>query len=281
MNVDDIPIWGLFVATIVLVMLAIEAGYQVGIVAHRRAGEEKESPVSAIAGSILGLVAFMLAFTFSIVAERNDDRRGLVREEANSIRTTSLRSDFLPEADRPVAARLLREYVNARVQGALSIQSGEKTLAHLDHVRAEAERIQGQLWTMAVTNARKDMNSDVAALYIDSINEMIGLHAMRVAIGLQQRIPTGIWIVLYSLTFLGMFAVGYQTGIVGSERSWVRPVLAISFSMVVALIASLDRPGGGVLQVSQQPLLDLRESMTRQPSGAPQTGSSSNGEKAP
>ena len=41
-----------------------------------RSQDEKESPVSAIAGSILGLAAFMLAFTFGIVWERHDLKRG-------------------------------------------------------------------------------------------------------------------------------------------------------------------------------------------------------------
>jgi hypothetical protein len=35
-----------------------------------RPHRHQESPVSAIAGSVLGLAAFMLAFTFAIVAER-------------------------------------------------------------------------------------------------------------------------------------------------------------------------------------------------------------------
>ena len=58
-----------------------------------------------------------------------------------------------------------------------------------------------------------------------------------------------------------MAAMGYQTGIAGSKQSGARGILAISFSLVVALIASLDRPGGGVLKVSQQPLIDLRAVM--------------------
>jgi preprotein translocase subunit SecY len=34
---------------------------------------------------------------------------------------------------------------------------------------------------MAVANARKDMNSDVAALYVDSLNQVSAIHALRVA----------------------------------------------------------------------------------------------------
>src|SRR6478736_5820282 len=96
MNLDQFPLWLMVVLTFVAVALAIEAGYRLGTAAHRRSDDEKESPVSAIAGTILGLLAFMLAFTFGIVSNRFDDRKGLVREEANAIRTAFARSDFLP-----------------------------------------------------------------------------------------------------------------------------------------------------------------------------------------
>ena len=114
---------------------------------------------------------------------------------------------------------------------------------------------------MAVANARHDMNSDVAALYIESLNEVNGIHASRVAVGIQARVPGEIWLVLYCVTILGMMCVGYQTGIAGSKRSMARPILALSFALVFALIASLDRPDSGVIKVTQQPLIDLRDAM--------------------
>ena len=94
MSMDSVPVWVIFAATVLVVMLAIEAGYRLGDVAHRRSEEEKESPVSAFAGAVLGLVAFMLAFTFSIVSNRYDARKELVRNEANAIGTAYLRTTF-------------------------------------------------------------------------------------------------------------------------------------------------------------------------------------------
>lgn len=261
MNIDQVPLWILFAAMVLFILLSIEAGYFLGRQVHRRTEEEKESPASAIAGTILGLVAFMLAFTFSIVAERFDSRKGLVREEANSIRTAWQRSDFLPEPDRAEAVALLREYVDVRVDGVYAVRSGERDMTHVNQVLADSERIQRRLWNMAVANARKDMNSDVAALYVDSLNQISEIHATRVAIGLQQRIPGPIWGVLGALTVCGMAATGYQGGIAGSKRSWALVLLSVSFSLVVTLIISLDRPGGGVLKVSQQPLIDLGSAM--------------------
>ena len=255
MSLESVPIWGFFVGTIAIVLVAIEIGFQLGHAAHRRSEDEKESPVGAIAGSILGLLAFILAFTFGLVSDRYDARKGLIREEANVIQTAYFRADFLPEADRAVAKGLLRTYVDERIA---AVRSGD--MARIQVAVAAASQIQIRLWDMAVANARVDMNSDVAALYIEAINELMAIHAQRIAVGLA-RIPVGIWHALAILIVLGMIAVGYQTGIAGSRRSWAMPILAFSFSLVIALISSLDRPHSDLITVSQQPLEDVQKAM--------------------
>lgn len=259
MRIDSMPIWSIFAATIIVVMVAIEVGYRLGTKAHQRSDDEKESPVSAIAGTILGLAAFFLAFTFGIVSERYDAKKALVREDAVAIRTAWQRADFLPDLDRGEAKGLLRDYVKVRVAFTDARNVEPERVRQL---LAETKHIQDRLWEMAVVNARKDLNSDVAAMYIDSLNEVNAIHSMRIALAIQTRIPNEIWFVLYCITSLGMMGVGYQTGIAGSKRSMARPMLALSFALVFALIASLDRPISGVMEVTQQPLIDLLESMS-------------------
>lgn len=254
MNLDSFPIGGMFAMTIVLVLLSVEAGYRLGIIAHARSENEKEPPASNVAGAVLGLASFILAFTFGIVWDRYDDRKELVRDEANAIRSAYVRSDFLPEPDRVQAKQLLRDYLDARLTVA---PSGVTVSQHLQTTIEDAVRIHRRLWVMAVANARQDMNSDVAALYIESLNEVAAVHASRVAVGVQARVPWGIWWVLYALTVAAMMSIGYHTGIVGSQRSMSTLILATSFAIVIIVIATLDRPGG-FIKVSQQPLVDLK-----------------------
>src|SRR5690349_12043866 len=90
MSVDVIPLWVFFIGTITIILLSVETGFALGKQATRRSRDEKESPVAAIGGAVLGLVAFMLAFTFSIASGRFDLRKELVREDANAIRTAWL-----------------------------------------------------------------------------------------------------------------------------------------------------------------------------------------------
>ncbi|MBC7898427.1 MAG: DUF4239 domain-containing protein [Saprospiraceae bacterium] len=255
MLIDILPVWALFLVSVALVMLSLEVGFRMGFTVRRKTEDERESPASAISGVILGLQAFMLAFTFGIVSDRYDTKKGLVREEANTIRTAFQRSDFLLEPDQAKTKALLQEYVDQRLAVA---QSHDANFA-LNSL-GESLRMQQELWDMAVANGRID-NSDIAALYVDSVNEISRIHATRVGLGLHARIPTTIWIVLLSLLILGMVGVGYHTAIADSRRSRVAPILAISFSLVVALIAALDHPGDTLMPVSQQPLVNVQSEM--------------------
>jgi len=255
---DTIPIPLMFVGMMAFVLIFLELGFRVGSVVHRRSAGEKESSVGVISGAILGLAAFMLAFSFGIVSNRYDTKKELVREDANAIRTAWRRADFLPEPDRAESVALLRRYVDARL--AFS-QKGDSDPQVVRTALEGARRMHDRLWAIAVANARKDMNSDVAALYIESLNDMANVHASRVSVGLQARVPLEIWLSLLFLTGLGMLVVGYQTAIADSNRSMIQPILAICFALVIALIATLDRPNSGVLRVNQQPMAELRDAM--------------------
>ena len=258
MSIDDLPIWFVFVATTLLVVAAIEVGYMLGKSAHRRTEDEKESPVSAIAGTVLALLAFILAFTFAIVSDRYDNRKALVREQADAIRTSYSQSAFLPEPDRGTARGLYNQYVDILLQA-----SDTDNVDNLPTLIGEANAIQAQLWGMAVAKVEGGDNSDISAMYADSLTDMASVQANRIAVAVQARIPEGIWVVLYSLVILGMIAVGYQTAIAASRRSWAMVLLALSFSIVITMIAALDNPEHGYLPVSQKPLTDLQAWMQK------------------
>lgn len=94
---DALPLWGLFLAILLLVLLSVEGGYRLGKYRRSRSEEEKEAPVGAMVGATLGLLAFLLAFTFGLAATRFDTRRQVLLDEANAIGTTYLRAGMLPD----------------------------------------------------------------------------------------------------------------------------------------------------------------------------------------
>lgn len=247
---DVLPLWGVFTAVLVLVLLAIEGGFRLG--KYGRGRSEKEAPVGAMVGATLGLTAFFLAFTFGMAAERFDTRRLVVLDEANAIGTTYLRAAMLPERRDEIRA-LLRDYVDVRLE---TVRSGNVA----EGVR-RSEDIQNQLWAHAIALGKQDPGSIVVGLFIQSLNEMIDLHTKRLTAAVRNRIPSVIWFALLAVAAIALGTMGYHAGLAGTRRSVAVVAVAVTFSAVILLIADLDRPQEGALKVSQQALIDLEQSM--------------------
>ena len=248
---DRIPLGGFLILTIVLSMLCLELGYLLSKHRREKGIGDSESSVGSMVGSTLALLAFMLAFTFGLAYSRFDDRRALVVEEANAIGTAFLRADLIDEPHRSAVKNILREYIDIRVQG-----SRHPSL--LEMAVRKSESLHDDLWAQAAMVGRTQ-DSDVIALFIDSVNEVIDIHTKRLAAGIQGRVPESIWAALFFVAALAMAGMGYQIGLTG-HRSWLTSViLVLTFSTVLWLIADLDRPWEGLLNVSQQSLVNLSE----------------------
>ncbi len=251
---DRLPLWTLFLFSFFLFLLSIEGGYRLARFRQNRSPEEKETavPVGAIVGALLSLLAFMQAFTFGMAASRFEERRQALNAEANAIRTTYLRAALLPEPITTDTRNLLREYVDTRLKGS--------RIETIDEAIAKSREMHGRLWLEAVTAGEKG-KPPLAGLFIQSINEVIDLHAKRVTAGLRARVPGIIWIVLYVLAVLGMSALGFQGGLAGKRRTIAVFIVISAFSTVLVLIADLDRPGDGLFRINQENMIEVRNSM--------------------
>ena len=246
---DYIPLWALFAATVLLVIAAIEGVYRLAVFRKRQSEKGIDAPIGSVIGGTLGLLAFLLAFTFGMAASRFDARRELLLNEVNTIGTCYLRAGLVPDYERVETRKLLREYVHLRAELSKQPQSLPQTLAR-------SETLHDKLWSQALLVAKTDSNSETHALFVASLNEVIDFHTKRVVVS-QYHIPDMIWLSLYGVSMLSMAGVGYQFGRAGSRDFAISFCLALAFSIVIALIADLDRVSEGALQVSQQPMIEL------------------------
>ncbi len=250
MSFDSVPIWAVLLATIVLVFLAIEVGLRLGKTRRLQGGGKLEVS-GAMVGAAMGLLAFMLAFTFNGAAGRHDARKTLIIEEANAIETAWLRAGFLADPYRTDSRGLLRDYVDLRVKAA----RGEVEIA--EALRG-SEALQEKMWALAVEVGQKNPASITAGLFIQSLNEVFDLHLKRVTVAIRNRVPPTTWITLYLLMAVGMAMMGAQLAQSGTRHFGIELALAVSFSLVLLLITDLDRPQQGFITVSQQALTELQ-----------------------
>ncbi|WNH52018.1 hypothetical protein [Stenotrophomonas oahuensis] len=252
-----LPPWLLTLCFLLALLVAREIGAAVSRRQRRRhpartsAPEEGKDDDAFAMTSVLGLLALLIGFTFSLSLGRYDERRQLVVQEANALGTTWLRTDLLDGNDRTRMQDVLRRYVDARVDFA-NARTGEEEVQQ----NARSVALQDELWQALVAGTQSFRDTPRASLLFTTTNESIDLAAERFA-ARQDHIPPRI------LRMLLLFAV-LAAGLVGYERPHQRRstlLLLLLLTLAVGLILDLDRPSTGITQVPQEPMLDLQRSL--------------------
>ncbi|MBW2596235.1 MAG: hypothetical protein JRC93_09715 [Deltaproteobacteria bacterium] len=252
---DSVPIWIMFLVILMVILLSIETGFRHGARKRKLPNREQEAPVSSMIGAALALLAFILAFTFGMATSRFETRKSLTLDEANAIQTTYLRAGLLSEPQRTDIRNLLREYVKVRVEG---IETGQ-----INYLVKKSEELQDQLWSKVTTLSEKKPPPVFTGLFIRSLNDVIDLHAKRLTAAMRNRIPGAIWGALFFVTSIAMGAVGYQMGLNRGHRTIVALAIVLTFAVIMFVIADLDHPQQGFLQISQEPMIELQKDINK------------------
>ncbi len=245
------PIGLVLLTFAIFAVIGYELGYRLGYWWQERTPDEKEGPTGMIVSSILALMAFLLAIAMGMASDRFNTRRGLVLAESNSIGTTYLRAGYLPEPEASQIRELLREYVPLRIAG--------NNAAELAAKLQRSVELQTKLWSITEELARATPGSEVLALFIESLNETIDLHETRVTAGIYARVPETILLLLFAGSIMTLGMMGYNAGLTRRRSSITAVTLIVALGAVITLVVDLDRPRGGLLEVNQQPLIDLQE----------------------
>jgi hypothetical protein len=252
---DNLPIWLVYLGTLAVVLVAAEIGFRIGIWLQRRDPSSAGTPMTgAVVGGMLGLVAFLMAFSIGIVIGQHNGRKAMVVTEANAVGTAYLRAGFLDEPDLTTSRNLLREYVEVRLAAASDPAQFESAITR-------SEEIHGELWSIVEDNVRQGKESDVMALFVESINEVIDVHSLRLA-AVNLRLPRLLGVVLFAATVLSFLLVGVSNSADGKRDFAAILLFGLAFVAVLMIIVDLDRPQEGLLTVSQTALSDLLDKMT-------------------
>ncbi len=241
----------------VSMLVVIELGYRFGLRAQARVNEAFKTHVNAITGSLLGILALLLGFTFSLALQRFDSRSEAVVDEANAIGTAYLRSELLPESLRGEVQSQLRAYLDLRIRASsTALIRGDTRSAELE----EAMRIQASLWSLARQAAEEQPNPVTSGLFVQALNELIDNFGKRVA-ALNRHVPEVVLMLLYGTFLMVGLIVGYGSGVSGFRQSLATYMMVGLIVVLVFIIVDLDRPRRGLIQVDQHSLLELKASI--------------------
>jgi hypothetical protein len=241
--------------SLVVMLAASEIGRALGLVA--RGARDNNATLEA---AILGLLALMISFTFAMALSLFEARRDAILSEANAIGTTALRARLLPPPHDAQAIKLLRDYVQIRVDLFRQASSAREVKAAIERSNA----IQTSLWQNVQAVEAVDKGMVPTGLFIQTLNEMIDDHEKRVT-AYNNRVPNIVLIGLYAIAFVAVAFTGFGAELNSRQSRLPVYVMGILVCGVLLLIQDLDRPGAGLIGTSQQPMIDAAASLAAFP----------------
>jgi len=235
-----------FLIFFLLMLLFFEGGFKIGKWRKRlRANEDKSA--EPMIGGVLGLLAFVLAFSFNIAANRYELRKQNVVSDANAVSTAFLRADLVPEPQRSVIKSRLIAYAGLRAD--------TENLRDLESLRSRLEALQISMWKTLASISPKERTAVFNAL-ASALNTVYDIHEKRLNDALYNRMGNKVWFIIFTITFLSTFMLGVRAGF-SEKKSYVTLIpFTLALTLMVYLVTDLDSPQSGLFRVSQQPMLD-------------------------
>ncbi len=253
---DILPIWSVYILTVFVLFLAAEAGFRLGKRVQKRWPDQADAGVGTVVGAALALLGFLLAFVTNIAIGNFNERRQLVVSEANAIGTVYLRAGYLVDPYGVESRKLLREYVNLRLE-ALDPAATQLAIAR-------SEQIHDELWLLAEELAKVNPDQTVA-LYLTSLNQVIDIHTERITAELGFRVPLIIVLGLYTVAVMTMILIGVYDSYREKHNLIALIMVVLIVSVVFLVIIDLDRSNVGLLQTPQKALILLQQRLTLMP----------------
>lgn len=211
--------------------------------------------LGSVEGSMLGAMALLLGFAFSIVISKFETRRQVAVEEANDIGTAILRCDMYPDSVRNPLRADFKEYIERRIAYYAVGNDEEKIKQEL----VKAGEISGRIWKRVALHSQKPNTLAVTAQMIPAVNAMIDIVTTRDATRIS-RVPRLVLWTLLALVLISSFVLGSDYH--GKKRNRILIFsYALAMTLTLDLITELDRPREGLINLDaiEQKMIDLRE----------------------
>jgi hypothetical protein len=222
---------------------------------YPNAEDEQNEHLGVILAATLTLLALIIGFSFSMSINRYDQRKNFEEAEANAIGTELLRADFLPSADAANVRKLLGEYLDQRIQFYLNTDDVRRL-----RIDERTNELQADLWS-AVRGPSAAQPTSVMALTLAGMNDVINSQGHTQA-AYWNRIPAAAWYFMALIALCSSALLGYRSRN-GNSAGKLVLVLPLVVSISFLLIADIDAPRHGLIEVRPQNLESLAKSLGR------------------
>jgi hypothetical protein len=237
-----------FIVSIVL----LSASLRLGVSAARKwpPKDHERQALGVIFTATLTLLGLIVGFSFSMAVSRHDQRKDYEAAEANAIGTEYLRIGLLPSAVSDTAKRLLRTYLNQRIE--FYEVPDEDLVAKIGE---QTDEVQERMWEVVQSAATQP--TPIVALITSGMNDVLNARGYTQA-AWWNRIPEAGWILMAMIAMCCCTLMGFITF---QARTAFLAILPVVVSIAFVLIAEIDTPRHGIVRVLPRNLISLAHSL--------------------
>ena len=225
------------------ILIMLELGHRLGRRQRELHGEHYGDGLGSVEGALFALLGLLVAFTFSGAAERLDQRRHLIVEEANEIGTAYLRIDLLPAEYQPPVREKFRQYVDARIAFYRDI-GNSRDMTNL----YRSDSLQKEIWALAIAGEQAAPTTVPGMLLLNSLNGMFDITTTRTW-AMQMHPPVVIMYLLMGMSLCCALFAGYGMS-AAPRRNWLhRFLFAFVMAGAIYVILDLEFPRRGFIRV--------------------------------
>lgn len=246
----ELPTPLIVLGLLLVMLLTVELGARLGARRGTAGWTHSRDLLVAIAGANLALLGLMLAFSFSISAQRYEERVHLLEHEADGIILAAHLMDQLLPAPREAALAELRDFAQSRLDFRTVGNDPEG-----EHAAIMASRsAHARLWSIV---SRADSYAEPGpinlSLTVPAVLDL-GTVARERELARTLRLPGPVLLMLLVLAVASAGTVAYAFGASGQGGRVLTVTLLLLICLVIYIIVDLDRPRRGLMRLDPTPL---------------------------
>lgn len=237
----DAPLWQAGGALLLWLLAAREAGNWIRRRhdARHPVNEQHLTETGFLVSAILGLLALLIGFTFSLALNRFEARQVLVQQEASALSTFADRQ--LSFTNGAGLTPLLAEYARARLD---ELNGHDDSMAKVDALGAT-------LWRRSVAVTKAQATPPLEPFLLAPLNEAYDSAAAQ-RMERQRRIEASVLALL--IVYAGAATLTLGLTAPGRPQRGLAIMLSLLLTMSLLAILDLDRPNSGQIRQSDRAL---------------------------
>ncbi len=245
----------LFILLLLIFWVGMALGRHVGLIQLKN---KTQSKLEVAEGAVFGLLALLIAFTFSGAYDRYEHRKMHLVEEANIFDKAYNFADLLPANLQSTMRQDIRQYLDLYIKAFKNIPNMEAVKEN----RRQAQIVEDRIWAVTVAAQAENSDKTLTQIYAPAFNQMFtsahtGFYLTQI------HPPRIVFALLISIAVLGSFLVGYNSA--GNKQK--TPIHSLFYILLIALtiyiIVNIEYPRIGFvgMETFDKILIEVRNRM--------------------